>query len=228
MTRLRIGRPTPALALSSLALLVALGGTSYAAFALPKNSVGTKQLKRGAVTGAKLAGGAVTAAKIGHGAVTAAKLNVSGVTVPNALHSGSADSATNASNATNAGNAANATNLNGQPASAYKAQWVEAEGNTTIDAQSGGITVVRPPATAGEYYVTFPNSVAGRAMSATLRWGPSQGNGGGDVLVSLCDGGSVDITCTGQSRTNTVFVETDSNSGAPVAQDHGFFLAVLP
>ncbi len=48
-------RPSPALVISLVALFVALGGTSYAAInALPKNSVGTKQLKNGAVTAAKL------------------------------------------------------------------------------------------------------------------------------------------------------------------------------
>lgn len=39
---------------SIIALFVALGGTSYAMFKLPKNSVGTKQLKKEAVTPAKL------------------------------------------------------------------------------------------------------------------------------------------------------------------------------
>jgi hypothetical protein len=39
---------------STLALVVALGGTSYAAVALPKNSVGTKQLKADAVTSSKV------------------------------------------------------------------------------------------------------------------------------------------------------------------------------
>ena len=42
---------------SSLALFVALGGTSYAVTKLPKNSVGTPQLKSGAVTLDKLATG---------------------------------------------------------------------------------------------------------------------------------------------------------------------------
>jgi hypothetical protein len=37
-----------------LALFIALGGTTYAATALPANSVGTKQLKKGAVTKAKI------------------------------------------------------------------------------------------------------------------------------------------------------------------------------
>jgi hypothetical protein len=39
---------------STLALVVALGGTSYAAVALPKNSVGNKQLKADAVTSGKV------------------------------------------------------------------------------------------------------------------------------------------------------------------------------
>ena len=41
-----------------VALFVALGGTSYAAVSLPKNSVGTTQLRNGAVTPAKLGSGA--------------------------------------------------------------------------------------------------------------------------------------------------------------------------
>jgi hypothetical protein len=47
--------PSPALVVSLLALFVALGGTSYAAInSLPANSVGTPQLKNGAVTAPKI------------------------------------------------------------------------------------------------------------------------------------------------------------------------------
>ncbi len=51
-------------AIAYLALMVALGGTSYAAINLPANSVGTHQLKAGAVTTNKLANGSVTAKKL--------------------------------------------------------------------------------------------------------------------------------------------------------------------
>ena len=52
---LRLGRrPSPALVVACLALAVALGGTGYAAAALPANSVGTKQLKQGAIIAAKV------------------------------------------------------------------------------------------------------------------------------------------------------------------------------
>jgi hypothetical protein len=67
-------RPSPAMVVASIALLVALGGTSIAAVsALPARSVGTKQLKNKAVTNAKLANGAVTAAKVKKG--TLLKIN---------------------------------------------------------------------------------------------------------------------------------------------------------
>jgi hypothetical protein len=42
---------------ATLAVVIALGGTSYAVTALPRNSVGTAQLKAHAVTKAKLARG---------------------------------------------------------------------------------------------------------------------------------------------------------------------------
>jgi len=72
----RLRAPSPALVISLIALFVALGGTSYAAIHLPKNSVGAKQLKKNSVTGTK----------IKNGAVTKAKINTSGLTVPNATN----------------------------------------------------------------------------------------------------------------------------------------------
>jgi hypothetical protein len=53
-----------------LALFVAIGGLSYAAIELPAKSVGSKQLKKGAVTKSKLKKGAVRTAKIKAGAIT--------------------------------------------------------------------------------------------------------------------------------------------------------------
>lgn len=48
-------RLTYANAMATVAVLLALGGGAYAATSLPRNSVGTKQLKDGAVTKPKLA-----------------------------------------------------------------------------------------------------------------------------------------------------------------------------
>src|SRR5262245_1302113 len=53
-------RPSPSLAISCIALLVALGGTSYATvLQVPRNSVGTLQLQRNAVKAAKIAPNAI-------------------------------------------------------------------------------------------------------------------------------------------------------------------------
>ena len=47
-------RLTYANVVATMALVLALGGVSYAATKLPKNSVGTKQIKKSAVTGVKV------------------------------------------------------------------------------------------------------------------------------------------------------------------------------
>jgi hypothetical protein len=88
--RLRLPTSGAALAVSIVALIVAMAGSAYAGVTLGKGSVGTKQLKKGAVTNGKIAKGAITAGKL-----------KSGLTVPNATN---AKTATNATNATNAAN----------------------------------------------------------------------------------------------------------------------------
>jgi hypothetical protein len=65
----RIPRPSPAMAVALSALVLAAGGTSYAAAKLPAKSVGTPQLKNKAVTTPKLKNGAVTSAKLAEGSV---------------------------------------------------------------------------------------------------------------------------------------------------------------
>jgi hypothetical protein len=51
-------------AIALAALFVALGGTSYAAIAIPKNSIGSRQLRKGAVTATKIHSGAITPGKL--------------------------------------------------------------------------------------------------------------------------------------------------------------------
>ncbi|MEX0850998.1 MAG: hypothetical protein WD015_05790 [Gaiellaceae bacterium] len=65
MRKLSIRRPSPAMVVACLALLVALGGTSVAAVSqLARNSVGPRQLQFGAVTNPKIRNNAVTSAKV--------------------------------------------------------------------------------------------------------------------------------------------------------------------
>jgi hypothetical protein len=58
---------------ASIALFVALGGVSYAATALPANSVGSTQLKDSAVTSSKIANATITSQKLNADTIKALK-----------------------------------------------------------------------------------------------------------------------------------------------------------
>jgi hypothetical protein len=91
---LRKLRPSPAMIVACIALIVALGGTAWA---IAANSVGTTELKNGAVTKPKLAANAVGTGKVIDNSLTGADLNKSKLgKVPSAA---SADNATSAANA---------------------------------------------------------------------------------------------------------------------------------
>lgn len=91
LSRVRSGL-TYANVMATVAVFLALGGGAYAATKLPKNSVGTKQLKDGAVTEPKIRDGAVTGPKIANGAITSSKITNGAVMNPtiadNAVGSG--------------------------------------------------------------------------------------------------------------------------------------------
>jgi hypothetical protein len=60
-------RLTFANVMSVIAVFIALGGASYAAFKLPKNSVGTKQIKPNAINSSKVADGSLKAGDFASG-----------------------------------------------------------------------------------------------------------------------------------------------------------------
>lgn len=72
-------RPSASLVVASLALFVSLGGVGYAAANLPKNSVGTDQIRNNAVRGSKIPPLAVGYRKIQTGAIGIARINPSTV-----------------------------------------------------------------------------------------------------------------------------------------------------
>lgn len=84
-------RLTYANVVASIALFLALGGAAVAATALPKKSVGPKQLRPGAVRPIAIARGAVTAPKLAQRSVTVGKLGPGAVT-PGNLGNGSVTS----------------------------------------------------------------------------------------------------------------------------------------
>lgn len=115
-----------------VALFIALGGSAYA---VGKNTVGTKQLKKNAVTTSKIKKNAVTTAKVKSNAITGAKVKESSLgTVPSATKAGSADSATTAGSATTA---ASADSLVGQEGMVVKMS----AGQTKTLATNGSVSI---------------------------------------------------------------------------------------
>ena len=97
-------------AVGYIALMVAVVGLP-AAWAIGKNTVGTKQLKRNAVTTVKIKDGAVTTGKLADDAATGAKIAEGSLAqVPSAAVADNAANAANAANADRADNADNAAN----------------------------------------------------------------------------------------------------------------------
>jgi hypothetical protein len=86
------------------ALMVALGGVSYAAVTLPKNSVGSAQLRNGQVKRADIGKNAVTAAKVKNGSLLAADFKagqlVAGAPGPKGVAGAGTAAASNTNDAT--------------------------------------------------------------------------------------------------------------------------------
>jgi hypothetical protein len=105
MRRILQHRPSPAMVVSLIALAVALGGTSYAAVALPRNSVGPAQLKAKAVTRPKIANNAITSIKVLNGSLKkedfAANQLAAGVQGPPGPQGPSGPAGANGTNGTN-------------------------------------------------------------------------------------------------------------------------------
>lgn len=183
--------------------LVLGGGAAVAAGGLAKNSVGAKQLKRNAVTTAKIKNGAVTGAKINPATLPA---------VPTA---------------TNANSANNANSLGGVPAGSYqqKPMWALVNGDGTILDQSGGISLEEKTPSGG-YWLRFPQSLAGKAISVT----PWAGWEGLDpsVQAGYCGGndGKGGFSCSGSNTSSVLWVETQEEAGD--GEEVAFYAVVFP
>jgi hypothetical protein len=113
--------------MATIAVFVAFGGGALAAIKLPANSVGTKNIKKGAVTAAKIANNAIDGSKVQDRSLTGSDLNLA--TLPKVGSASLADRATSADSAANAAEAAHATN---------------ADKATTADSATTASSIVQP------------------------------------------------------------------------------------
>jgi hypothetical protein len=126
---------------SLIALFVAMSGTTYAVSNLPKRSVGSFQLKKGAVHKEHVARGAVTVSKLSRGLASSALAGAAGkagwadragkadraTLADQASTAGSAGSSTTAASATTTASAADAAKLGGRDPSFFVTR------NTIVD-----------------------------------------------------------------------------------------------
>jgi hypothetical protein len=169
MRRVLRHRPSPALVIACIALGVALGGTSYAAVTLPKNSVGTKQLKKNAVNSAKVKDRSLLRKDFKAGQIPAGPQGPAGPTGPQGPQG-----------------------VAGTPAAQYFAHISYSGATPSIAYGTGGITVTA--CGTGCTDVVFPLDVSQCANLATLFDGGANGSirkgtasGGTHVLMQATD-----------------------------------------
>jgi hypothetical protein len=201
MSRLR-RRPSPALAVACIALAVALGGTGYAAVSLPANSVGTKQLKNGAVVGAKVKPHSLLRSSFMSGQIPqgpAGPQGLSGAAGPKGDKGDKGDRGDKGDSAPRV----------------FAAVKQNADGSAGIGAHNGFDTSVGHNKGSSQYTLTTPNqSLANCAVLAA----PSGKDNGGDFVD-----GEVTAAITGDK---TVTVQTFDSDGGEQEQDF-FTVAVF-
>ncbi len=120
-------RPSGAMVVAIIALVVAASGTAVAATKLVsgdsiiiKGTLSGNRLRKQTLTAAQIRKGSLTAALVRKHTLTGSQINLQRLgTVPSATNAAHATAATTATSALNASNASNAAELNGQPGSTY-------------------------------------------------------------------------------------------------------------
>lgn len=118
MQRIKLGRPSPALVISCIALFVALGGVGYAAATgsidgreIKNNSVASKDIKNSSIVGGDVKTSGLTGSDVKENSLTGSDIAETGLgKVPSAA---TADSAGTASSAGTAGSAGSAGTVGG-------------------------------------------------------------------------------------------------------------------
>jgi hypothetical protein len=133
---MRVSKPSPAIVIAVVALVVAMGGTGYAALKLPKNSVGAKQIKANAVTSSKVKNGSLLAGDFKTGQLPA------GAQGPVGPRGADGTNGRDGANGTNGTNGAKGDTGARGPSDAYSAK------NQNVSALTGEASITVP---AGDY-----------------------------------------------------------------------------
>ena len=211
---LRIFRPSPAMVVAMLALLVAAAGTGYAATSLPANSVGPAQLQSNAVTSPKVKNHSLLKLDFANGQIPAGPRGPRGFP--------------GAPGPPGAAGAKGATGPVG-PAGTAATKWALVGKDGNVIASSTPAPLVQ--GSNGQYYVTFGSAVNGHSVLATTALRNADILTRGQVMVAVCGNTGASpppdtFTCSNNNNPNTVFVVT-LGLEQPLAEPHAFYIAVL-
>jgi hypothetical protein len=205
-------RLSPATVIATIALMVALAGTGYAATSLPRNSVGSAQLQANAVTTSKVKNGSLL------------KVDFAANQIPRGLRGPAG-----APGPPGAPGAKGPTGPAG-PAGSVTTKWALVGKDGNLVAGTAGVVVVQ--SSIGQYYVNFGSSVTGHAIEVTPAFRPADSIGGrGTTIAAICGATGTTplpdtISCALNNNTSTVFVVTFDKANS-LAESHGFYIAVL-
>src|SRR5262249_22484811 len=149
--KIAIKRPSPAFVVACLALAVALGGTGYAAVILPANSVGTVQLRTGAVIASKVKQHSLLASNFAPGQLPRGRAGAKG-----AKGDTGAAGAQGPAGAQGAQGGQGPAGPKGDPATKM---FAVVGSNGQAKANSPGVASQKTAGASGKYVVTFPQSV---------------------------------------------------------------------
>jgi len=207
MKRLR-GKLTYANVISTLCLFLLLGGGgAFAAIKLPRNSVGARQIKRGAVTPAKVS--------------NATKQILAGDQGPRGPQGPQGQKgARGATGATGATGKTGPQGPKGETGAAATPLWAVVEGNTKpnptfVSKSPAAVSVERPGGLTGVYTVNFDRNVSACAYSVTPV----------DVVTMV----SADTAKFTEGNPNGVSIQVNewADTGEPPLRDTQFSIAVF-
>ena len=206
--RLLRHRPSPALVIACVALLLALGGVSWAATALPRNSVGTAQLRNNAVTSSKVRNHSLLRADFKSGQVPRGPAGPAGPT-----------------GATGAQGPKGPTGATG-PAGTANIRWALVKADATIvDKSDANISITSHTNGQGIYILNFGSPVDTKLILASSAQAGNDGGPRGPVSAGPCGGTPEGSTCNPGNDTSHLRVLTFNAGDVP--GDRSFYVAVI-
>jgi hypothetical protein len=204
-------RPSAAMIVACVALVAAVGGTSYAASMITSADVDNRSLKGKDLADDTLRGRQINESSLGK--------------VPSAANADAAATAASAATADTAANAANADRLAGESAADQKVRWLLFNEQGQIEDQSGGFRVLDAFQTNSNVYIDAGESLVGKGLLASIAIqdqvdvdgtdGDAEPDFDGEISVTRCQvPGVVDCAPQNAKNVNALVVSPRNSDGS--------------